>query len=166
MLAIDRLATTGISAWKVFMFQVAVRAHLCLFKYLSRQVPYAFTLTSPLVEPLLIYQRTRSDAYMPRIAFSLSVSKLVNFQAEWFSSFRGHLLSALWIWQTMDLCTLLVVKVSVLIMKGTVPIIEPKKFSGKKPWKIKCNSSTHPPSQSSSAWVIWKSVSLHCYRPL
>lgn len=70
--AIDRLATTGISAWKVFMFQVAVRAHLCLFKYLSRQVPYAFTLTSPLVEPSLICQRTRSDVYMLRIAiFSL-----------------------------------------------------------------------------------------------
>lgn len=72
MWAIDRLATTGISAWKVFTFQIAVRAHLCLFRYLSRQVPYAFTLTSPLVEPLLICQRTRSDVYMLRIAtFSL-----------------------------------------------------------------------------------------------
>lgn len=78
MLAIDRLATTGISAWKLFMLQVAVRAHLCSFKHLPRQVPYAFTLMSPLVEPVLISQRTRSDVYMLRIAcvsLSLQVSE-------------------------------------------------------------------------------------------
>lgn len=110
MLAIDRLATMGISLWEVFMFQVAVRAHLCLFRYLSRQVPYAFTLTSLLVEPLLIRQRTRSDVYMLSIAsFSPLSPKLVNFEAVWFPSFRGGLLSALWTWQTVDLCTLLVV---------------------------------------------------------
>lgn len=71
------------------MFQVAVRAHLCSVKYLSSQVPYAFTLMSPLIEPLLICQRTQSDVYILRIAsFSIYFSKLVNFQAVRFLCFR------------------------------------------------------------------------------
>lgn len=49
-------------------------------------------------------------------------------------------------------------------MKGTVYIIQPKKFSSKKPWKIKYNFSTHPQSCSSGTSVNLKSVSLHWYR--
>lgn len=130
-----------ISAWKVFMFQVAVTAHLCLFKYLSRQVPYAFTLASPLVEPLLICWRTRSDVCMLRKTFFLSLW-VSEFPSSVVSFLQRRFIKCLWAWQIIDLCMLLVVKVSVTITNGTVHIIQPKKFSSKKPWKIKYNSST------------------------